>query len=547
MIKISNKDSIIDIIKKIESCEEKEIVLDFPIWNSILHNYTSLKILKAKAWKKQLIIITNDLNAKKIWRNLWIKYSLLNDKNLIKNIDLLKYNYSFYEYFLFLIKSYLRELKNFFVIQKDNHNNRSKYNLLNYEYLKNEKSRIGYFIFWLLASVLLFLFVFYFAVNKTYIAITPEIIIKNRAKNFIFRESSDEEILWNSEIIKLKKISKLVYLTEKFWTYWVKETWNIKSKWKVMVYNYLFEDLWLLKNTRLETKDWITYFIENWITIPKAKKDKTWKIIPWSITTEVIARNFDNKWIFVWTRWNIKSWITLIFPWLKDVSKEVFAKTITKFEWWNDNYTKVLWQDDIKNAKIIFEEKLKMYALKELKNEIKLENEKNNITYDIPSIEEIINYSDLTISWEEKLKIWEEMENFELTWTIKITTYIFNKDLVINRLKNIIKEWLIEEVENINYINDKSLRVSDVIYKNNYPFEMKATAEIEVFYSHNFLKESEDYINKLKTNISWLDIEEAKKILLNNPNISDVQIDTRPFFINKVSNIPNNIEFEVTE
>jgi hypothetical protein len=31
MIKVSNKDSIIDIIKKIENSKEKEVVLEFPI------------------------------------------------------------------------------------------------------------------------------------------------------------------------------------------------------------------------------------------------------------------------------------------------------------------------------------------------------------------------------------------------------------------------------------------------------------------------------------------------------------------------------------
>ena len=80
MIKVSNKDSIIDIIKKIESSKKNEIVLEFPIWNSILHNYTSLKILKNKVKNKNLVIVTSDVNAKKIWKNLWIKFSIIKDE-----------------------------------------------------------------------------------------------------------------------------------------------------------------------------------------------------------------------------------------------------------------------------------------------------------------------------------------------------------------------------------------------------------------------------------------------------------------------------------
>ena len=189
MIKVSNKDSIIDIIKKIESSKKNEIVLEFPIWNSILHNYTSLKILKNKVKNKNLVIVTSDVNAKKIWKNLWIKFSIIKDEKVIKNIDLLKYNYTFFEYLNFLLKSYYKEGKNFILQKKDNSFVNSKYDkILKYKYTKNEKSRIWFFISWLLISILLLIFIFYFAVNKTYISITPEITIKTIAKNLTFRE-----------------------------------------------------------------------------------------------------------------------------------------------------------------------------------------------------------------------------------------------------------------------------------------------------------------------------------------------------------------------
>ena len=77
MIKINKNDSIIDIIIKIKNCKDKEIVLEFPFWHPILHNYTSLKILKTKADKKELVIVTNDKTSKRIWKKLWIKYNLV--------------------------------------------------------------------------------------------------------------------------------------------------------------------------------------------------------------------------------------------------------------------------------------------------------------------------------------------------------------------------------------------------------------------------------------------------------------------------------------
>jgi hypothetical protein len=66
MIKVHKNDSIVDIIIKIKNNKEKEIILEFPFGHPILHNYTSLRILKTKAEKRDLIIITNDITAKKI-------------------------------------------------------------------------------------------------------------------------------------------------------------------------------------------------------------------------------------------------------------------------------------------------------------------------------------------------------------------------------------------------------------------------------------------------------------------------------------------------
>ncbi|MDP2396082.1 MAG: hypothetical protein Q8S84_00445 [bacterium] len=61
---------------------------------------------------------------------------------------------------------------------------------------------------------------------------------------------------------------------------------------------------------------------------------------------------------------------------------------------------------------------------------------------------------------------------------------------------------MIVDIEKLNLINNKSLRISDIIYKKNKPLEIKATAQVEAFFSLNFLNEKNNYIEKLKTTIS---------------------------------------------
>lgn len=533
MIKINKNDSIVDIILKIKNTKEKDIILEFPFWHPVLHNYTSLKILKSKSWKKDLIIITNDQTAKKIWKKLWIKYSLIN------NSDLIQYNYSFFEYFIYTFKNYFNEIKNIFLQKKEE-------NII-WKYKNKYKNwKIWYFISFLFLSLFLLIFIFYFAVNKTYIYITPEIEVKTKAKNFIFTLTDENEIINTENIIKLKEISKLIYLKNTFWTSWVSEKSISNSRWKVTLFNHFNEQIDLLPNTRLESWSWVIFKIEWNSSIPASIISSTWMIIPWKIDVFAISNTHDNKWKITGIRWNIKKWNKVILPWLKDEKDKIYWIINQDFKWANDNYTKILDKKDIQNAKSILQWKLESEALKELKKEITQKNKNSNTKYEILWINNIIKYSNLEISWDKILKPWDQINSFELEWTIKITSYIYNKEFLLNKIKNSIKLNILKDIEEILQVNTNSLRISDVIWEEKYPnFSVKATTQIEVLFVQNFLNKSSSYVNKLKNIVSWLNKEQAEKILLNNPKISNINVVIRPFFIKKVSKINENIIFKI--
>lgn len=536
MIKINKKDSIIDIIIKIDNCKQNEIILDFPFWHPILHNYVSLKILKNKAKNKNLIIITNDKTAKKIGSKLWIKYSQIGSP------DLLEYNYSPIEYTRYLIKRYFLEITQIFS---------DKTNNITFEYQKKywiSSSKIWYFLIGLISSIFLFFFIFYFAVNKTYVYITPEINIKTKAENFIFREVEKDE-LSNANIIKLNKISKLIYLTNTFWTSWVNELSFKKSKWKVVFYNELNEDVDLLQNTRVMTDDWIIFRTDTSIHIPKSSYSSTWTIIPWKTEINITSQVNDIEWKVVWDKANLWDWVLLTLPWLKTNNDKIYAYTLWEIKRANNEYQKQLTKEDIENATKILESKLKQEALNELKKQINEDNNNNNnnVVTELLWIDWILKYSDLNISWQEKIKVWDNISEFELSWTIKITSYSYNTKKVLNQLSNTIQSSILKDVEKFLFINENSLRISNIISKEEYPLEIKATAQVEAFFSHNFLTKKNNYTEKLKSIISWVEKADALKILLNNPKISDVKIEIRPFFINTVSKITDNIIIKVVE
>ncbi len=531
MIKIKKTDSIVDIILKMKEEKWDKIILNFPFGHSILHNYTSLKILKTKAEKKELIISTNDVTAKKIWKKLGIKYSITS------NEDVIKHNYTFWEYLIYTIKSSFKDVSDT-ILEKWKNSSVYKY----HKFQNNWK--ISYFIAFLIISILLLFFVFYFAVNKTYVYIKPEIEIKQRAKNFIFKEVENYDSIEDDKVIKVKKIENTINLKETFWTSGVKFDNLLNAKWKVKIYNLLNEKISLVKNTRLQTKEWQVFLLQNEISIKAATKED-WKVIPWEKEIEVIARVKDAKWRIIWKNWNIKKWKVLTLPWLKNDKNKIYAISTTQFSWGSDKYTKILTQEDLDKAKKILRWKLENLGIKEIRKKIIEENELNGINYNILERKWAIKYYDFEVTGIEKLKIWEEMENFEIFWTIKTKAYIYNKELLLSKLKNSIKENIMEESEKLISIDEKSFDVILELRQKEEPFELKATVKVDAFFTQNFLNKDNNFTEKLKNFIAWKTKEEAEKFLINNNKIANARIKIRPFFIKNISKLTENIEFKI--
>jgi hypothetical protein len=539
MIKVKKTDTIIDIISKINEEKWENIVLDFPLGHPILHNYISLKILKTHCGRERLIIITPDITSRKIGKNLWIEYSLIKDSKFYEEKKLqgniLKHNFSFSEYLFFELRKYVQKIKRFFTENKNIQFYTLKYN--------KQQSRIWFFLVGLIVSFFLLLFIFYFAVTKTYITITPEVTIKTRGKNFVFQESAKESILLPENIAPLVKVSKMISLEETFWATGIDSSKIKKSSWKIRFVNKTNEEVNLIQKTRLQAKNWVIFELNNWVKIPPAVWNQ-----PWTIDALIRSQIKDIRGSLIGKNANIDEKETLTIPWLQENKDKIYAISLSKFSWGEDYVDKKnISSEDIENAKKILEEKLKTEALKELKKQIKNDNIANNVTYEILWVTNIIKYKNLEITIPENVKVWDNKNNFNLKGKIEIESYTYNKNSLITKIKSVINESIIEGSENILLIDEWSLRVATEIYRQEKPLEVKATLEVESFIVHNFLNNNDNYVQKLKSTILWLSKEEATKVLLNDPKISNVKIEITPFFIDKISNVPDNIIFKVSD
>ena len=542
MITIKKTENIFDVISKIKEykTEKKSIVINFPFGHNVLYNKVNLKCIK-ESTKKKIIIKTNDVLSKKIWKELWIKYSIINKNNKFsKNKNLLKYNYNFYEYLIYEIKIILNKISSKVFRNKKNIDPRKKF----LKYYK-QKSYITWFIIILILSILIFSYIFIFALNKTYVFITPNIQVKTKAQNFIF----DTNIKKEESSINLKTFEEQVSLKKKISSSWIIQNDRHKARWTVEFYNKLEEEIKLLANTRIESEIWIIYEIKEPITIPAAQINSNWKVVEWTKKAEIRAKTKDKYWKRVWERWNIKKLnVILTIPWLEDENKtNIFARTHTEIKNWKNIFEKVISESDLENWKKFFIENLKKEAIKKIINKINKSNNETNTKLEILPIDDIYKYSDIIVDIPE-IKPLEKIDEFEISWSIKIKTYTFNIDSVTSKLKKSIEDNILEEKEKLLFINDKSIDIFPqkwVLYRIEEPFKVKATLEIEYNIEYNFKKENDNYLRRLKQMISWIDKEKAENILINENLISDANIKIRPFFVKNVSKYLNNIEFEI--
>lgn len=125
---------------------------------------------------------------------------------------------------------------------------------------------------------------------------------------------------------------------------------------------------------------------------------------------------------------------------------------------------------------------------------------------------------------------------------------MYDKDTALTYLKNVLNETLLLGTEKLISVSDDSLRISNVLVQNsNGQFYMKATTELDGTISYNFEDVSNNLTKKLKNLIANSTEKDATSILVNDPNISKVKITFSPFWLTRVSNNPDNIEFIINK
>jgi len=540
MIRIEKTDTIIDVASKIQNCQDETLFLEFPRGHSVLENYMLLKILKTTAGNRSITIVTHDILAKKLGAPLWIKYALFWDVQFFtekkqENKSLLHHNYTFFEYFRFVIKRYAMRLTSF---------------LWKKTGIKKEASIFtnSWFLFVVVAfflSIGMLVFIFYFAISQTNITITPSLEVKTRALNIFYEAAPEEDsVLSKKRTISIYPKEASLSLSYVYKTTGVSLDQTARASGKIRITNELSEQIVFRPTTRLLSEDGLLFELPDWTRIPEATRENG-VMIPGTLEVTALARINDVNGTYIGSRGNIPQNTYFTFPGLTSNQDRIYAVSIEDFTGWDDTIIPMISEEDMKNAHTILESMLKKEVLQKLKNQIQANNETYKTKNDILPLSDMLDYTDIQIEVADDVHVWDTKEHFTIFGSITLKTYVYNKANVINILSNDIKERIKSDTHKLLQIDEDSLAMSLILEKKEDPLTFKITTEINYMTSYDFSQILQEYTQKVKNSVAGIPTEEAKNILLNESRINSVKIENSPFFLKNIAKNPENISIKI--
>lgn len=532
---IDKYDSLIQIFEKISAAESNEIQIEVED-NIHLTNYLNLKLLLHRFPMKRFSFITNNTELKRLGEPLGIRFfqksnDIEFEKEYVKN-HILRHNFTALEYTRYEINKIFSRFV--FLFKKKTHIYKNK--------KRGQDSQLFFLIIGLTISLSLLVFIFYFAVSKTYVTISPELDVKTISRNMIFTQK-EASVLDSKNTVNVRPINLEIPMEYTFNVTAIDEMSTQNAQGTVDIYNELSQEQIFRPATRFITEDGLVFKTDDWLKIPPTKVSSGVTVMG-KVTTTLIADAYDTNGGIIGVRGNIPEGATLTIPGLKFNRDKIYARTISPFIGGINPKIHVLTDKEVASFKEILIEKLKSKALETLKLNIKKNNTENGENYDILPINENIIYTLGDINLMKWAKIGDKNEEVTLSGKVKISTYVYDRNATLFYLKTILNESLLFGTEKLIGVNDDSLRITNIISKNTSSlFSMKATTELDSTISYNFEDVSNNLTKKLKNLIVNTSVKEATSLLLNDNNIASVKIAFSPFWLTQVSSNPDNIEF----
>lgn len=279
--------------------------------------------------------------------------------------NLLKHNFTMWEYFIYEIKRGISYVKFLFT--------RKKEKLPLYK-IRKASPNMFLIVSGLIMSLSLLLFIFYFTVSKTYVYVTPQISVRPISANIIFSQNTGS-LVQSKNTISMKKIMLPIEHTMKFSLDTIDTNSATNARGMVTIYNELTTDQALKPNTRFITEDGIVFRTDAWINVPKSKTENGITQIG---TAEALLRadTSDEAGKIIGSRGNIALDTLLSIPGLKFNRDKVYAKAKEAFNGGTDPKIHVVTDAEVQKFKGIMHEQMSRVARTKLQTWIDESNAK---------------------------------------------------------------------------------------------------------------------------------------------------------------------------
>lgn len=392
----------------------------------------------------------------------------------------------------------------------------------------------------LIISVTLLLFIFHFAVSKTYVRITPQITVRPVSANVIYSTVSGS-ILDGKNILPLRYMTIPVEYTMQFTLDTVDPNSTTNAEGVATIYNELNVEQVLKPFTRLITDKGEVFRTKNWVKVP-ASRTQSGMTEMGVVDIELIADPNDEMWKIIGIRGNIQKWTDLSIPGLKFNRDKVYAKAKDTFVGWADPRIHIVTEAEVEKFKKILHEQLFRVATAELQE--KLDSNKKESWEDYSLLMgEGVSFTGETMDISSGQKFWDTANEISLRGRVTVTAMTYDRTATINYLTDVFREGLLHGTDKELAIHPDTLHITNVVSRAEDGTRIKVTMELNTSITYDFENVTNELTRHMKVIIAGLSQKEAVDRLLNDGHVKEVEIDFSPFWVRQVSSNIDNIEF----
>jgi hypothetical protein len=292
-----------------------------------------------------------------------------------------------------------------------------------------------------------------------------------------------------------------------------------------------------LANTRFVTANGLTFIAKNPLKIPAWLPDN-----PSEIKAKFYAAETDEEGIIMWTRGNIPKNTRLTIRNLDNsyYFGQIWAETIEDFTWWSST---ALWTIS-DNDRIFLDQKIRKSVYADKLNIVSKEFQVKDTL--ILTFDQLVTtvFNKLTVNG----KIWERATSLKGEADVTFSFFYLKRPDIVAAFTQYVKERQSDSIELIS-INPNSLVF---IHDANQDFAwiedgdvFMIPTRVTIFQGYDFKRDVKGILPSIKTNVSWKTVEEARKIILQYPEVSSVKINLWLLQSDVLPNVKSRIKVKV--